>query len=610
MLSISNPIHGAKAVNYYLGFTGGDYYLDGADGLGFWHGGGAMQLRLSGAVTRAQLSNLFAGYSPDGKDSLVMNAGKDSRVSGWDFTLSAPKSVSVLWSQLPPDLREKVEAAHQTAVLKALRFLELNGGLTRRGKEGKRFEHVGLVVADFLHAMSRALDPQLHTHLLILNLCLRRDGTTGSIWTKRLFELKMAAGAIYQAELARQLQETLKLVIERTANGFEVTGVDKDLIQEFSKRRKEIENVLKALGLDGAIASKVAALDTRQKKKNVPLEALMPEWQRIGKEFGFGPKEAEELVGKLRQSQEKSPELIVSETANRLIREQGAFSERDLIRESARASIGTGVGGKIVSAVYAELRRKEYLLTSSVDFERVFTTKSLKEEWKQLETELLEVEQKAQPDIKFCEKELLRVLSEEEDPTACKWKFNADTGRWNSFPDREYKESNSRRIYGGAELARYVFLGFMPTRKASEILAKELGVPTRPEPLKESEKPWLKIEKGEKSLFKRRTSLPHLEIWLPRYQLQIRNPILIYDTRKKTEWPVLRKLLLARIWGAKLVLVIDTNPKPGIPIEWLMDFLKRQKRTFQITYPEITNRKQDLAPLPQIALHHKPGVSL
>jgi hypothetical protein len=93
----------------------------------------------------------------------------------------APKSVSVLWAMGSPELRAKIEAAHDAAVQEAVDYLEENAAITRRGKGGKQREKAFLVVAIFEHSASRALDPALHSHALVTNLALREDGTWGTL---------------------------------------------------------------------------------------------------------------------------------------------------------------------------------------------------------------------------------------------------------------------------------------------------------------------------------------------------------------------------------------------------------------------------------------------
>ena len=47
-------------------------------------------------------------------------ASPAARRAGWDATWSAPKSVSTAWSQAPPEVRVKIEAAIGLAILVVL----------------------------------------------------------------------------------------------------------------------------------------------------------------------------------------------------------------------------------------------------------------------------------------------------------------------------------------------------------------------------------------------------------------------------------------------------------------------------------------------------------
>lgn len=85
MLSISVPLKGAARE---------------------WFGRGADLLSLSGNVKDRSFRNLLAGFPPDGKRPFTQNPGPDDRRAGWDFTLSAPTSVGVLWSRTTAQKRE------------------------------------------------------------------------------------------------------------------------------------------------------------------------------------------------------------------------------------------------------------------------------------------------------------------------------------------------------------------------------------------------------------------------------------------------------------------------------------------------------------------------
>ena len=296
MLSISSPIKGAGRGNYYLELTRADYYANTYEQPGQWFGSGAGKLGLQGAVEREPFLNLLSGCAPDGRRPLVQNALHPDRQSGWDLTFSAPKSVSVLWVMAPEEVRQQIEQIHQEAVECGLRYMEETAGITRRGKGGVIKEPAKMMFATFQHSCSRALDPQLHTHAVLINLALRKDGTTGTLKTNQLFREKMNAGAFYQGELAGGLQQRLGLTIEPAKVAFHVQGVPHELCREFSKRRRQIERTLKERGHQGAVAAKVAALDTRTHKEQIPRARLFTQWQEVGQQWNWGPAQTAELL--------------------------------------------------------------------------------------------------------------------------------------------------------------------------------------------------------------------------------------------------------------------------------------------------------------------------
>src|SRR5207248_10260870 len=92
---------------------------------------------------------------------------QDQRRVFFDFTCSSPKSVSVLAVTLDD---QRLVEAHQESSRIAFRELETFAE-TRVRKHGKQRDRPtgNLVAAAFVHTSSRALDPQLHTHLTVFN---------------------------------------------------------------------------------------------------------------------------------------------------------------------------------------------------------------------------------------------------------------------------------------------------------------------------------------------------------------------------------------------------------------------------------------------------------
>ncbi len=286
MLSISEPTKSADvAAEYYLPDGKEAYYLNGIDAPGQWMGRAATRLGLYGrTVEKAEFRNILQGFSPDGSRPLVQNAGSPDRVAYWDLTFNAPKSVSVLWSQAPAKLRRELEQAHDRAVAKALGIAESVAGISRRGKGGRIHEKAALLFAAFREGTSRANDPHLHTHGVLANLSLRRDGTLGALHTPYLFRAKMNLGAHYFAELAKEIRQ-MGFAVEADRVGFRLSDVPKDLCREMSKRRREIETRLATRGESGPIASRKAAVETRPNKTAVPADQLFAAWHAVAEEF-------------------------------------------------------------------------------------------------------------------------------------------------------------------------------------------------------------------------------------------------------------------------------------------------------------------------------------
>jgi conjugative relaxase-like TrwC/TraI family protein len=145
-----------------------DYYAAGEIRPGQWIGAGAERLELKGEVTREQFHALCENRNPETGERLTQRQLKEGqRRVMYDFTCSAPKSVSVLAVTLADD---RLLLAHEEATRLAVRALEAFAA-TRVRKQGNQKDRItgNLGAAAFTHTSSRALDPQLHTHFTVFN---------------------------------------------------------------------------------------------------------------------------------------------------------------------------------------------------------------------------------------------------------------------------------------------------------------------------------------------------------------------------------------------------------------------------------------------------------
>ena len=261
---------------YYAGQNNGVWWSPGGDVVA--HGAG---------IDKDSFRELCAGLNPlDGKP-LVRGAGP-GHWAGTDMTLTPGKSVSVLWAAGNQERRNSIEQAHAKAVARALQFVQDEGLVeVRYGAQGANsVRPSSLIVGRFDHFTSRAGDPNIHTHCVIMNVAgVPPEAQTGryrfrhlTIDTDRLFAAQLAVGAAYRAELSRQLA-LLGLETRPAGKGqWELKGVDPDVLEAFSKRSKEMQKVTRR---DASPAElEVAALQTRGGKDELPTgEALEARWR-------------------------------------------------------------------------------------------------------------------------------------------------------------------------------------------------------------------------------------------------------------------------------------------------------------------------------------------
>ncbi len=276
------------ALGYYAHLGQDDYYLRKSEPPGGWAGEGAARLSLAGPVTKSEFEAALRGIDPKTGERLAALGGRaQDHAAGWDMTFSAPKSVSVLWALSDARARPAIEGTHRTAVAAATRYLEQTAAWARRGKGGATREPTaGLLMATFEHHTSRELDPQLHAHVFIFNLAPRRDGTWGAIISRELYKAQKRAGAVYRSALAGELERT-GYAVERSGDNFRAAAIPRHVERAFSKRRQAIEAAAAEHGYQSPRGMELAALWTRQAKRNVRRDALFDVWRTEARALGF-----------------------------------------------------------------------------------------------------------------------------------------------------------------------------------------------------------------------------------------------------------------------------------------------------------------------------------
>ena len=266
-------------------------------------------------------------------------------------------------------MRERIEAMAVAAARAALEDTVFEYcSYTRVAEKGvTRPVEADLMGATFVHGTSRENDPQLHVHCTIFNLArTREDGKWRAHHQYPVYSWKKAAGALFRAYMAWDLQQGLGVRMEQYGPNAEFTrieGMPEDLQAFWSKRRKAIVAMAGELGIPSlGNASRMAGVNklTRAGKShdNDP-EVRHRRWQEEAEEFA----ERESLIESVTGHEVKIAREAIRELTDRLddlpahlAREEAIFRRPDMVEAAANAAAGL-MGREAVGTAIERLRR-------------------------------------------------------------------------------------------------------------------------------------------------------------------------------------------------------------------------------------------------------------
>ena len=350
-------LKGAGAGVYYVEQLG-RYYLDAGEPAGEWLGAEAEHLGLGGAAEPEDFLALMAGRDPATGEQLGRAYGERS-ARGYDVTMSAPKSVSVLWSVGDAATRSEVEGALDTAAGSVIRFIEDQAHTRIKPTAAGPVAVVdaeGIAACVFRQHTSRSLDPQLHVHGVVIAKVRDPHGRWKALDARMVKRDQRTLSAVFHVILRSELTKRLGVEWQAPVNGIaEMAGVGPDLVAAFSQRAAQVEHrtqvkldrFREALGREPTQRERWrlerdAVTDSRPTKPHgEAAENHHARWRRELEGLGLAPCEFQRsLVDRAEPRREFTRgdwHEITSKTMPALEEERSAWRRNDIIREVARA---------------------------------------------------------------------------------------------------------------------------------------------------------------------------------------------------------------------------------------------------------------------------------
>lgn len=317
----------------------GDYLDQGGQAALTWFGAGAERLGLRGKCVAAEFENLCRRRHPrTGEKLTVRERGAQGRVCYFG-QISPPKDVSLL-CLVGGD--QRIRAWWDEAVKETLSELEAVTA-TRVRRKGADEDRVtgNMVAAIVTHEASRALDPQLHTHVAVLNVTYdepenrwktvqpsgyyRHQGFLREVCYNRLAAKLGAAG--YRLEPTRKI-------------GFTIEGVPPAMRDRFSRRRAQIMEEAASRGAVSQDAVQAIAGHSRDAKSQATADDLRARWlQDAGDDVVALRAVIAAAQGPAVSLEPDAPAALTS-GGEHLFERQSVVDERDLLREALMAGRG------------------------------------------------------------------------------------------------------------------------------------------------------------------------------------------------------------------------------------------------------------------------------
>jgi hypothetical protein len=156
----------------------------------------------------------------------------------------------------------------------------------------------GVAAAGFVHRVSRALDPHLHTHVVVANLGRGPEGSWSALDGRGVYAHASATDALYHVHLRYELTRRLGVVWDPPDRGrADICGIGPEVRRQFSRRAAEITAHLAERDLTSGRARTVAGFATRAEKD--PLlgaDDLRPQWKDRAVAVGLGPRRLEAVL--------------------------------------------------------------------------------------------------------------------------------------------------------------------------------------------------------------------------------------------------------------------------------------------------------------------------
>jgi conjugative relaxase-like TrwC/TraI family protein len=348
MVRFDKPcVNVTHALNYFkMHMAGDDYLTEHGQAEMVWVGKDAALLGLHGTVQKDDFRKLCEGKHPvTGHKLGGRERGVKQRICYFG-QISPPKDVSIAylvggderiaqwWKDAVNDTVKEIEAVTATRIRIG----------KKRTEDQDRYTG-GMVAAVVTHEASRALDPQLHSHICVMNKTYDHvEHQWKAVQPGNFYKYQSFFREVCYNKLAERLTEAGYELEEARKIGFEIKGFPLALRKQFSKRREEIESIAASKNVKDQDGLQEIAARSRKAKVQADGQSLRVQWRN---EAGSHLDEVIAAIhgadGIAKSREHRSPQDAMDRAQAEVFERHSVINERVLLREaliSGRADVG------------------------------------------------------------------------------------------------------------------------------------------------------------------------------------------------------------------------------------------------------------------------------
>jgi conjugative relaxase-like TrwC/TraI family protein len=347
MVRFDKPcVNVTHALNYFkMHMAGDDYLTEHGQAEMVWVGQDAARLGLQGTVQKDDFRKLCEGKHPVTGEKLgSRERGPIKRVCYFG-QISPPKDVSIAylvggdqrigqwWKDAVNDTVKEIEAITATRIR------------IGKGRTEDQDRYTGSMVAAVVtHEASRALDPQLHSHVCVMNTTYDHvEQQWKAVQPENFYKYQSFFREVCYNKLAERMLEGGYELEEARKIGFEIKGFPSVLRRRFSKRREEIETVAASMDIDDQDGLQEITARSRKAKVQADGQSLRAQWRN---EAGSHLDEVTMAIhgadGMAKNREHRSVQDAMDRAQAEVFERHSVIDERILLREtliSGRADV-------------------------------------------------------------------------------------------------------------------------------------------------------------------------------------------------------------------------------------------------------------------------------